>query len=537
MDNSLKIQNISATRTVRLLSLLIAGTVWFAMIRMVQNDWRIDPQYSYGLLVPFLVIGLLMKRREDCPAPEPLGVGATLVVGIVMAVASLLLAGIVPLAEANPDWRPLGVVAALAAVTITLCLITFRGGKTWLKHYAFAVGFFLIAVPWPRNFEQSVMSHLMSWNTATTIEILHWCGYEAVRQGNLIVIPAGILGIEEACSGIRSLQSGLMVALFFGEVFRLTVSRRLALLLLALMAALVGNILRSSFLSILAYSQGIASVPSWHDPAGFIVLLLSILIVFGISFLWRSRPEVADGSEDKDGGFLTVSPGTPPRALFSSVLFMLMVSIILTEVWFRTHDLPSGSNWGWQIVPRPKVAGVSRVTVAPATLRMLFYPLGFSEKWTGSGGELGQVFVFQWPAGRTALQSVQMHSPEVCLASMGMHLVKPLTDFKIRLGTGGELLLHSWLFSQQGLPVYVFYSILEQGEGLIKSRSDSDQSSKGRLENLELGKRNRGQRMIEIAFWNLHDESEARAALARYLGESLTFTPAQFPDLRPKSHE
>jgi len=537
MGNSFKSQNLTAARMVRLLSLLIAGTVWFVVIRMIQNDWRIDPQYSYGLLVPFLVIGLLMKRREDCPGPEPLGVGASLGAGIVIVVASLLLAAVIPLAEANPDWRPMGGVGTLAAVTITLCLITFRGGKTWLKHYAFAVGFFLIAVPWPRNFEQSVMFHLMSWNTATTVEILHWCGYEAVRQGNLIIIPAGILGIEEACSGLRSLQSGLMVALFFGEVFRLTVSRRLALLFLALMAALVGNILRSSFLSILAYRQGMASISSWHDSAGFIVLLLSILIVFGVSFMWRSRSEAADRSKHKTGGFLAMSPRAPSRALLSSVLFILLVSMILTEVWFRFHDRPSESNWAWQIEPRHEVPGVSRVIVAPATLRMLFYPQGFSEKWSGSGGELGQVFVFQWPAGRTALQSVQMHSPEVCLASMGMHLEKPLADFNINLGGGEGVLLHSWLFSQQGRPVYVFHSILEPGEGPLGPSIATDHTFKGRLENLKLGKRNRGQRMIEVAFWNLHDESEARSALARYLGESLMMTPAPFPDLPQKSHE
>ena len=537
MGDSFKIQNLTAAHMVRILSLLITGTVWFVVIRMIQNDWRIDPQYSYGLLVPFLVIGLLIKRREDCPAPEPLGVGASLGAGIVMVTASLLLAGVIPLAEANPDWRPLGVVAALAAVTITLCLIIFRGGKAWLKHYAFAVGFFLIAVPWPRNLEQSVMSHLMSWNTATTIEILHWCGYEAVRQCNLIVIPAGILGIEEACSGLRSLQSGLMVALFFGEVFRLTVSRRLALLLLALMAALTGNILRSSFLCILAYRQGMASIPSWHDPAGFIVLLLSILIVFGVSFMWRSRSKEADRSKNRNGGFLAMSPGAPSRALLSLVLLMLLVPMILTEVWFRIHDLPFDSNWGWQIESRQGAPGVSRVTVAPATRRMLFYPQGFSEKWSGSGGEIGQVFVFQWPTGRTALQSVQMHSPEVCLASMGMHLEKKLADFNINYGAGGELLLHSWLFTQQGRPVYVFHSILEQSEGPLGSSITTDQTSKGRLENLKLGKRNRGQRMIEVAFWNLHDESQARGALARYLGESLRMTPTQFPELPLKSHE
>jgi exosortase len=520
------IMTLRALRPRMLLSLVVASLAWFEVIRIVQNDWRIDPQYSYGLIVPFLVIGLLLKRREDCPPATLLGGWAKLVTGGLLLASSLLLAGIVPLAEANPDWRPLGLGAGLAAVCITLCLITFRGGIPWLLHYAFAVSFFLIAVPWPRNLEQSVMSMLMSWNTATTVEILHWWGYEALRQGNLIVIPAGVLGIEEACSGIRSLQSGLMVALFFGEVFRVSVIRRLFLLLAALLAALAGNILRSSFLSILASRQGMSAVPALHDLAGFIVLILTITIVFGLAYFWRSKIKIRS-LEAKGRSILPASQENFPIGLLSAIVSLLLVSMISTETWFRLHDLPSGGNWGWAIDQRGRAPGVVQVPVAPATLRMLFHPDGFSEKWIGSAGEQGQVFVFQWPAGRTALQSVQMHSPEVCLSSMGMHLEKKLCDFDMGNMTRG-LRLHAWLFSQQGRPVYVYHSIFEQDDGAVGSNTPTDQAPLSRFENLKRGKRNRGQRMVEVAFWNLHDETEARAALSRYLAESMTMTPAPF---------
>jgi exosortase len=534
MGESALIMTLRALRPGMLLALLVASLAWFEVIRIVQNDWRIDPQYSYGLIVPFLVIGLLLKRREDCPPPELLRGGARLVAVTVISVSSLILAGIIPMAEANPDWRPIGVAASLAAVAITLCLIAFRGGTSWLEHYAFAVGFFLVAVPWPRNLEHSVMSMLMSWNTATTVEILHWWGYEALRQGNLIVIPAGVLGIEEACSGIRSLQSGLMVALFFGEVFRVSVIRRLFLLLAALLAALAGNILRSSLLSILASRQGMSAVPAWHDLAGVMVLFLTIAIVFGLAYFWRSRIKIR--SFETKCGSIPASQENLPIGFLSAIVSLLLVSMISTETWFRLHDLPSGSNWGWTIDQRGRVPGVVQVPVAPATLRMLFHPDGFSEKWIGSAGEQGQVFVFQWPAGRTALQSVQMHSPEVCLSSMGMHLEKKLCDFDMGNMTRG-LRLHAWLFSQQGRPVYVYHSIFEQDDGAAGSNTPTDQAPLSRFENLKLGKRNRGQRMVEVAFWNLHDETEARAALSRYLAESMTMTPAPFNSESRKTRE
>jgi len=68
------------------------------------------------------------------------------------------------------------------AVAISLATLELIGGRAWLRHFAFPLCFFLIAVPWPRNFEQSVMGGLMSWNAAATLEILHWLGDEAIRQ-------------------------------------------------------------------------------------------------------------------------------------------------------------------------------------------------------------------------------------------------------------------------------------------------------------------------------------------------------------------
>jgi exosortase/archaeosortase family protein len=368
--------------------------------------------------------------------------------------------------------------------------------------------------------EVSVMSALMSWNTETTLEILHWCGYEALRQGNLIAIPSGILGIEEACSGIRSLQSGLMVALFFGEVFRLGLIRRLLLLLIAIGAALLGNIVRSSALAIVASREGVPAVASWHDPAGILVLLLTVGTVFGAAYLWRGAKAVPAGQktvlQEEDGA------GSRAFVLLESIAVLLLLSSLLgTEFWFRAHETEPVALGDWGLRPRSGEPGVSPVAVSPKTSRMLFYPEGFSERWMKVNGEQGQVFYFRWPAGRTSVQAVSMHNPEVCLSSIGMHLVHPLAPMNFERA-GVTIPFKSWLFEQKGRSVYVFNTLLEDGkhEG---STEVLDDSPKGRLHSLAIGRRNQGQRMIEVAFWNMPDEAAARAALSLYLGEVLSF--------------
>ena len=491
---------------------------WFAVIRILLGDWRIDPQYGYGMVVPLLMLGLLFKRVPDSPSPQSLIAISRRAGGGVLITASLLLALTIPLAEANPDWRPVGLLASMMAVTISLATLYLLGGRPWLRHFAFPVFFFLIAVPWPRNLEQSVMGGLMSWNAAATLEILHWCGYEALRQGNLIMIPSGVLGVEEACSGVRSLQSGMMVSLFFGEILRLTAWRRVLLVGIAISAALAGNIIRSSLLAVVASRQGIASVASWHDPAGILVLLVTFGTVVLFAYRWKGAV-AQSGSLPAMPAFAQTGRGC--FAIFLAASFLLVAALLGTESWYRLHESESPGLRKWFLHPLGAHRGASPVVIPPQTMKMLFYPEGFSERWLIGDHAGGQSFYFCWPAGRTSQQAVTMHRPEVCLSSIGMKLIRPLPA-RDYYSEGITIPFRSWLFDQKGVPVHVFQSLIEEGRDGGGATSQLDDSLRGRLRVVMEGRRNRGQRMIEVAFWNLPDEQSAGKALEQYLQGALT---------------
>lgn len=506
-----------------------AGCViaWSAVFRILWGDWLIDPQYSYGFLVPILALGLGLKRWEDRPPFSPPSSIASWMVGLVSLCAGIFLALLIPMAVANPDWRPLGLGAALGALVITLGMIFLRGGTPWFGHFFFPAFFLLIAVPWPRNFEQGVMTRLMSWNTEATVEVLHWSGYEALRQGNLIVIPAGVLGIEEACSGIRSLQSGLMVALFFGEIFRLGIIRRGYLLVIAVLAALLGNIIRSSMLALVASSEGLQAVGSWHDPAGLMVLLLTVAAVAGAAIKWRekgSSSPVGVAASDSQ-----ISSNASPSLFVSALIVILLLgSSIVTESWFRLHENRELPVLEWELQSRRGNEGVTPVKIATRTKQMLYYPEGFSELWKFNGDAQGQVFYFRWPPGRTSAQALTMHNPEVCLSNIGMHLLKPLSPISYE-SSAVKIPFKSYLFEQQGHPVYVFHALMEDAGTDGNASEALDDSPRGRVRSLFAGRRNLGERMIEIAFWNLSDEASARNALSEYLKAAMTSRPVAAP--------
>jgi exosortase len=492
---------------------LVIGLAWFAAIRTLWGDWRIDPQYEYGMLVPLLMLGLFFKRLPDRPSIQ--SPCLPWIGGSVMVVSCLILALMIPMAAANPDWRAIGLLASVMAVTISLSSVYLRGGAPWLRHFAFPFCFFLIAVPWPRNFEQSVMGGLMSWNAAATLEILHWLGYEALRQGNMIVIPSGVLGIEEACSGVRSLQSGMMVSLFLGEMLRLQSWRRILLVGVAIAAALAGNIVRSSLLAVVASRQGISAVSSWHDPAGMIVLLVTFGTVAAFAYRWRCKlipAPIPHGDE-------SIKVGS--SKIFLTAALLLMAALGGSELWYGLHESGSSGIRKWSLNPIGAAHGAAEVSIPQQTLKMLYYPEGFSERWLIGDRAGGQSFYLRWPAGRTSQQAVTMHNPEVCLASIGMTLLQPLPPYNYE-SEGIKIPFRAWLFQQRGVPVYVFQALIEEGRDGVGETHQLDDTFRGRLSAVLEGRRNRGQRMIEVACWNLPSETEAARSLHDYLKETIS---------------
>lgn len=83
-----------------------------------------------------------------------------------------------------------------------------------------------MAVPWPSVLEDPLIQGLTRADAGATAELIGWFGVPAMAHGNVIEVATGQVGIEDACSGIRSFQATLMIALFLGEFYSLCAWRR-----------------------------------------------------------------------------------------------------------------------------------------------------------------------------------------------------------------------------------------------------------------------------------------------------------------------
>ncbi len=234
------------------------GLLWFVLCRHLSGEWRINEQYNYGWFVPFFAAYLLWLRWEDRPMAmrdsefgkpsamtadrsSPLRPSAPRIknrksktenwIAAAITIGALLLLLPLRLFEiGNPDWRPLGWLHASLVVAVTSVAIWRAGGRVWLRHFAFPVAFIFVAVPWISPIEEPVVQGLMRAVAAGAAEMLSLFGIPAQLEGSLIRVNTGLVGVNEACSGVRSLQTSLMIGLLFGELKRFSTSRRFLLL-------------------------------------------------------------------------------------------------------------------------------------------------------------------------------------------------------------------------------------------------------------------------------------------------------------------
>ena len=204
------------------LTVLFLGALWFLLCRHLSGEWFVNEQYSFGWFVPFLAIYLFWLRWQDRPPLDVRGqkseVRSRPLIALAIAIVSLFLLLPVRLFEiANPEWRLLAWLHAAAVVTLTLSLIWYAGGERWLRHFAFPVAFIFVAAPWPTLVETPVIQGLMRIVAHVAAETAMLLGVPAQVEGNLIRVSTGLVGVNEACSGIRSLQTSLMIGLLLAN--------------------------------------------------------------------------------------------------------------------------------------------------------------------------------------------------------------------------------------------------------------------------------------------------------------------------------
>ena len=464
--------------------------------------------------------------------------------------------------EANPVWRLTSLLWTLEVIGLTLLFMRlvlgapparfdlatrpfrapFQLSAFSFSDFVFPICFFLVAVPWPSGLETFLTQSLMRHNAATTVELLGLFGVPAVQHGNVIEVSSGVVGIDEACSGIRSLQAALMLSLFFGEIYRLTIRRRLGLVVLGFILAFVFNVGRTFLLTRVAAAKGVGAVAAWHDPAGVTILVGCFLCLWLIARGMQKAQSRKQKAESRGGKAETLKAemlkslgqkaegGASVGRCFSFSAFQLF-SVFLTtwllvveagtEIWYRSHERATVGGVEWS-VDRPARGSYYHEVEMPPSIRGQFNAdEGTHLRWEDEGGKPWQAYYFRWfPAHslkkRVAILLAKTHGPEKCLPRAGMKLQAYLGIITVPLA-GMELAMQHYVFNTEGTPLHVFYGIYEDPTGSTQL-ANRRQDARSRIAAALAGSRNYGQRFLEVAVFGCEKPEDARARLVRELG-------------------
>ena len=294
--------------------------------------WESNPDYSFGYIVPMFLFFVIYDRWSqiksiffgECnikPYPileKPLIIKSfsfLATVGLLLGLLFILFSGLVKTIQGSSPSASLALSVGFAA--FSLCLIylvnKYKADGTPLMQthrlklvslFLFPSTIWLISAPLLNSLENQLNLLLMdkvSFFVASTFNAL---AIPITQEGNVLIFPnQDRVGVEEACSGIRSLTGCIFSGAFLGAVFLNYMWKKVLLLVCAVGLAFLTNFMRSFTLTALSYQNGSQVLNEQvfgmtiHDFTGYVVLglttigLLCIVMILNIRNIIYQRYE------------------------------------------------------------------------------------------------------------------------------------------------------------------------------------------------------------------------------------------------------
>jgi exosortase len=481
------------------LPLALFSILWIDLIRLLSGPWDAREQYAYGWFVPFFAAALLFRRWQDRPAgpqdhrttgpqdrspwsvvrspssvvrspwsvvrsPWSVVRGPLLPwsLGLLVLFSALLLLPFRVIYEISRDWPLISWLYTLDVVALTLFAFYLAGGRRWVKHFAFPVCFILIAVVWPYRIEKGLTQGLMQIVTAITVESLGWLNVPALQRGNIIELGVGTVGVDEACSGIRSFQSSLMAALLMGELYRLRIGWRALLVVAGIGLGFCFNVARTLLLSLQVNSHGVEILDKWHDPAGITITIACFFGLWAIAVL-ITRKTTAHFPSQISNLKSQISHFPSPNSYLLAVGCWTICALLATEAWYRYHERQASGDFHWTVQFPTDNPTYTPIELSERALKMLHHDAGGSSSWQTDGQVNWTAHFFRWnPTSVRQIISARIHRPEVCLPGSGMPLIENAGTKWLEVH-GLRLPFRAYVYGAGSTPLYVFFCQWEDG--------------------------------------------------------------------------
>jgi exosortase len=270
------LRSVLIPAAISLIFLLLTWPVW----RWLWREWMGNDYYSHGLLIPPVALFLAVQRvRNDRTIVFDSQRGAS--GGLLLL--TLMLALFLYFVGGRAYY-----LAAAAMVGLIATLVWSLLGIGPLRKLAFPIGYLLLMVPLPLL--DRITLPLALFTGVCAGGIVRFVGLDVTIVGNAVSLPNAEMVIGAQCSGINSMIALTALLTLTAYLLDGPLWGRLALILMAVPLAMLGNILRVASLLFVARAYGAnAAFTFYHDYSGVVFFLGVFLLMFPLTRLLQAR--------------------------------------------------------------------------------------------------------------------------------------------------------------------------------------------------------------------------------------------------------
>jgi len=387
-----------------------AAAVVYALVQF----WGVQTAYADRFLI---LVGSVWAFRSLQPSiaklayrPRPgFGLPILFLGGVAFAPALFLLTQIGP-RTLLLWWMTTALLTAASGLALA------RVGVPRWRAALFPLVFVLFALPIPLRVLVPLQDFLQDLTTNLAFRTFSLLGFTVVRMEYVLELPGGMLRVEEACSGVRSLTALTAIAAFVAFLKGFGPIRGLGLLALSIPIVLAVNVLRvilSGFIQEASSSDYIKD--EWHEALGFAMVFVGLGIILLIARQLAPAESAAIAPTER----ATALAERPAGGRFAAGSTIVLAVLCLGMTWLGT-GAATASNESAPLGRIPLTLGgwTGEDREVPAVVHELLKSDGVvHRRYTNNVGQEAYVWVFHWQSGSAI---IGYHHPDVCWGNRGL---------------------------------------------------------------------------------------------------------------------
>ena len=263
------------TNSPALQSLLLIGLVALVIaflpgIEELIQTWNSVEEYSYGWLIPPIVVFLVWQRTDVLRQMELRGSSlGWLVLGVSVL---FCVTGRLSLVRLLLQY---GLIIGIFGLTLAAT------GRAGIKLLFWPLAMLMLMVPLPHFVLHTSSEQLQLISSALGVAIIRLCQISVYLEGNIIDLGSYKLQVVDACSGLRYLFPLIAMACLAAYFYKAATWKRIIIILSALPLTVLINSLRIGLIGFTVEHWGSAMAEGLlHEFEGWVMFMVCLALIF-----------------------------------------------------------------------------------------------------------------------------------------------------------------------------------------------------------------------------------------------------------------